>query len=73
MTTMANLATRIEEALLLRNVLLENFFVQEARKLAEACHEMSERFLIGGPPCLLSAAAPVQLMRSMYPSNSSIR
>ena len=48
MTTMANLGTRIEDALLLRNNTFEEFFGQESRKLAEACHEMSERFLIGG-------------------------
>jgi D-sedoheptulose 7-phosphate isomerase len=48
MKTAASLATRIEEALLVRNDILEAFFSQEARKLAEACREMSERFLIGG-------------------------
>ena len=48
MKTAATLATRIEEALLVRNNILEAFFSQEARKLAEACREMSERFLIGG-------------------------
>ena len=48
MTATANLATRIADALLLRNEILEDFFSQEARRLAEACQEMSERFLIGG-------------------------
>jgi D-sedoheptulose 7-phosphate isomerase len=48
MKTTVNLATQIEEALLRRNDILENFFIHEARKLAEACREMSERFLIGG-------------------------
>jgi len=48
MKTAVNLATQIEEALLGRNEIFEAFFVQEARKLAEACREMSERFLIGG-------------------------
>ena len=48
MKTTANLATQIEEALLLRNEILEGFFFEEKRKLADACREMSERFLIGG-------------------------
>jgi D-sedoheptulose 7-phosphate isomerase len=48
MKTAVNLATQIEEALLRRNDILENFFIQETRKLAESCREMSERFLIGG-------------------------
>ena len=48
MNTAVNLATQIEEALLVRNEILEGFFIQEARKLAEACRDMSERFLNGG-------------------------
>jgi D-sedoheptulose 7-phosphate isomerase len=48
MKTAATLATQIEEALLLRNDVLDDFFSQENRKLAEACREMSERFLVGG-------------------------
>src|SRR6201998_4527626 len=48
MKTAVNLATQIEEALLLRNDILEGFFSQKSRKLAEACREMSERFQIGG-------------------------
>ncbi len=48
MKTALNLAVQIEEALLLRNDILEEFFSQEKRKLAEACREMSERFLSGG-------------------------
>ncbi len=48
MNTAANLAAQIEERLLVRNEILECFFSQEARKLAEACREMAERFLIGG-------------------------
>ncbi len=48
MTTTTYLATRIADALLLRNEILEDFFSQEARKLAEACRDMSERFLVGG-------------------------
>jgi len=48
MKTAINLAAQIEEALLLRNGILEDFFSQEKWKLAEACREMSERFLSGG-------------------------
>src|SRR6202790_352988 len=32
----------------MRNMLIERFFVEQARSLAEACREMAERFLIGG-------------------------
>ena len=46
--TAINLAAQIEERLLLRNEILEQFFSQESRKLAEACREMAERFLLGG-------------------------
>ncbi len=42
------LATRVEQRLLDRNRLCESFFSAEAPRLAEACHEMSERFLRGG-------------------------
>src|SRR5215472_7458091 len=42
------LATLVEERLLERNRLCETFFTHEAHRLAEACHEMSERFLRGG-------------------------
>ncbi len=42
------LATLVEERLLERNRLCEAFFSREASRLAEACHEMSERFLRGG-------------------------
>ena len=38
----------MEERLLERNQLFETFFVREAPRLAEACREMSERFLRGG-------------------------
>jgi D-sedoheptulose 7-phosphate isomerase len=38
----------IEERLLARNPLFEKFFSREAPRLAEACREMSERFLRGG-------------------------
>ena len=42
------LATQIREELLRRNEVFEAFFTREAPRLAEACHEMSRRFLAGG-------------------------
>jgi D-sedoheptulose 7-phosphate isomerase len=42
------LATLVEERLLKRNRLCENFFSREAKRVAEACREMPERFLRGG-------------------------
>jgi D-sedoheptulose 7-phosphate isomerase len=48
MPTGLELTTQIEQRLLSRNQLLESFFAREARRLAEACREMSERFLRGG-------------------------
>src|SRR5580693_8478540 len=48
MPTAYKLATEIEERLLERNKLFEGFFSREAQRLAEACREMSERFLRGG-------------------------
>jgi D-sedoheptulose 7-phosphate isomerase len=42
------LTSRIEERLLARNQIMETFFTREAPRLAEACREMSERFLKGG-------------------------
>jgi len=42
------LTTQIEGRLLERNRLFEEFFSREALRLAEACREMSERFLQGG-------------------------
>jgi D-sedoheptulose 7-phosphate isomerase len=48
METACTLAAQIEERLLLRNEILEGFFCKEARALAIACREMSERFLHGG-------------------------
>jgi D-sedoheptulose 7-phosphate isomerase len=44
----AQLATHVEEALLDRNRLCEEFFAREAPRLALACQEMSDRFLEGG-------------------------
>ena len=48
MATSFELATQIEQRLLARNQVLESFFAVEAPRLAEACREMSERFLRGG-------------------------
>jgi D-sedoheptulose 7-phosphate isomerase len=48
METAYKLATQIEERLLLRNEIIEGFFSREAKHLAKVCHEMSERFLLGG-------------------------
>src|SRR6202043_3395624 len=48
MATSLELTTQIEQRLLARNQVLESFFALEARRLAEACREMSERFLHGG-------------------------
>jgi D-sedoheptulose 7-phosphate isomerase len=48
MHTRCTLAAQIEERLLLRNEVIENFFSEQARPLAIACREMSERFLRGG-------------------------
>ncbi|MCA1737907.1 MAG: phosphoheptose isomerase, partial [Actinobacteria bacterium] len=42
------LATRSREKLLQRNAIFASFFEAEAPRLAEACHEMSRRFLAGG-------------------------
>jgi D-sedoheptulose 7-phosphate isomerase len=42
------LAIRSREQLLRRNQIFETFFDAEAPRLAEACHEMSRRFLAGG-------------------------
>ncbi|WP_211256237.1 D-sedoheptulose-7-phosphate isomerase [Edaphobacter aggregans] len=48
MQTTCKLTAQIEERLLMRNDVMEHFFAREARHLAQACHEMSERFLQGG-------------------------
>jgi D-sedoheptulose 7-phosphate isomerase len=48
MATGLELTTQIEQRLLLRNQALETFFAREPHRLAEACREMSERFLRGG-------------------------
>jgi D-sedoheptulose 7-phosphate isomerase len=48
MTTICGLAAQVEERLLARNQIVEEFFSREAPRLAEACESMSERFLKGG-------------------------
>ena len=48
MATACKLASQIEDRLLERNQLFEDFFSREAPRLAKACREMSERFLRGG-------------------------
>jgi D-sedoheptulose 7-phosphate isomerase len=48
MATACKLASQIEERLLERNQLFEDFFSREAPRMAEACREMSECFLRGG-------------------------
>jgi D-sedoheptulose 7-phosphate isomerase len=48
MATALDLSTQVEEGLLTRNRLFEEFFAREAARLAEACQEMSRRFLRGG-------------------------
>ncbi|MEQ1473232.1 MAG: SIS domain-containing protein, partial [Candidatus Acidiferrum sp.] len=48
MDTRCDLGTQIEQRLLARNAIFEKFFASEALRLAEACREMSERFLRGG-------------------------
>jgi D-sedoheptulose 7-phosphate isomerase len=48
MAASLELTTQIEQRLIVRNQTFESFFAQEAHRLAEACREMSERFLRGG-------------------------
>ena len=48
MATGYQLATQIEQRFLERNRICESFFARESVRLAEACREMSERFLRGG-------------------------
>ena len=45
---MDTLTARVCEELLRRNEIFEEFFKREAPRLAEACHEMSRRFMAGG-------------------------
>ncbi|MEJ7841583.1 MAG: SIS domain-containing protein [Rubrobacter sp.] len=46
--TDSRLVSRSRDELLRRNPIFETFFHAEAPRLAEACHEMSRRFLTGG-------------------------
>jgi len=48
MSTMCTVTTRVEDRLLARNRMVEEFFAREAPRLAHACRQMSERFLAGG-------------------------
>jgi D-sedoheptulose 7-phosphate isomerase len=48
MPTQCQLTAQIEQRLLARNQILESFFAREADRLAEACREMSDRFLRAG-------------------------
>jgi len=48
MATACELATQVEQRLLARNQIFESVFAREAHRLAEACREMSDRFLRGG-------------------------
>jgi D-sedoheptulose 7-phosphate isomerase len=48
MTGKCELAKRVEDQLLERNQICEDFFSREAHRLASACREMSDRFLRGG-------------------------
>src|SRR5262245_32317015 len=48
MLTASTLASAIERRLLARNEVCRRFFEIQARPLAEACREMSQRFLHGG-------------------------
>ena len=48
LTAISALAERAAAALIERNALYERFFAGEANRLAQACREMSERFLHGG-------------------------
>lgn len=48
MATTYELASRVEERLFERNEIFDRFFSRQAPRLAEACQEMSERFLRGG-------------------------
>jgi D-sedoheptulose 7-phosphate isomerase len=47
-TSTTALASTIEEKLLARNQIIEQYFSRDALRLASACREMSKRFLKGG-------------------------
>ncbi len=48
MATACALSALVAEGLAKRNALCDAFFTREADRLAEACREMSDRFLQGG-------------------------
>ncbi len=48
MTAICQLASQIEERLSARNPVMQAFFDREAHNLADACRQMSDRFLRGG-------------------------
>lgn len=48
LTSRTSLASHVTEALLERNQRYDEFFSREAPRLAQACRDMSERFLKGG-------------------------
>src|SRR6516162_9775693 len=48
MATRYQLTTQIERRLLARNSVFQAFFSTESCRLAEACREMSDRFIRGG-------------------------
>src|SRR5437868_4328970 len=48
MTAAIGLSAHVARSLLARNEIFERFFAREAPRLAQACREMSERFLRGG-------------------------
>ncbi|HEX2455958.1 MAG TPA: SIS domain-containing protein [Vicinamibacterales bacterium] len=43
-----DVTTLVERSLLARNGVIQSFFARESRRLADACREMSGRFLAGG-------------------------
>lgn len=47
-TSKSRLATQIEERMLARNQIMQEYFSRNAVRMASACREMSERFLKGG-------------------------
>ncbi len=48
MATTCQLSSQIEQRLSARNPVIEAFFSREANRLADACRQMSDRFLRGG-------------------------
>jgi D-sedoheptulose 7-phosphate isomerase len=67
-----NVAARIQARMEERNAICKAFFAREARRLAETCRAMSERFLKGGR-LLAFGRGRMRPMRSMCRWSSSIR